>query len=53
MKFATDLQTIHSDKTTFKCIRVSRCKVRRPEWIRKYKSKYTVKIEKHPNGVKL
>jgi hypothetical protein len=51
--FATDLQTTHSVETTFKCIRASRCKVRRPEWISKYKSKYTVNIEKHPNGVML
>jgi hypothetical protein len=39
---------MYSDKSTFKCIRLSRCKVRRPEEVNQYESKYTVKTVKNP-----
>jgi hypothetical protein len=38
-------------KPMLQCIRASRCKVRRPERISQYESKYMVKTGKHPDSV--
>jgi hypothetical protein len=40
-----------SDKSIFKCIRASRCNVRRPNRNSRYKSKNTIKTVKDPNNV--
>jgi hypothetical protein len=44
-------KVMYSDESTFKCIRASRAKVRRPDGASRYDSKYTVKTVKHPDSV--
>jgi hypothetical protein len=44
-------KVMYSNESTFKCIRASRVKVWRPEGIRRYDSKNTVKTMKHPDSV--
>ena len=44
-------KVMYSDESTFRCIRVTRNKVRRPEGSDRFDSRYTTKTVKHPDSV--
>jgi transposase len=44
-------RVMYSDESTFRCIRSTRTKVRRPSGSNRFESKFTVKTVKHPDSV--
>ena len=44
-------KVMFSDESTFRCIRATRSRVRRPKEMSRYLSRYTVKTVKHPDQV--
>ncbi len=44
-------KVMFSDESTFRCIRATRSRVRRPKTVSRYLSRYTVKTVKHPDQV--
>ena len=44
-------KVMYSDESTFRCLRATRTKVRRPVGSNRFESKFTVKTVKHPSSV--
>jgi transposase len=44
-------RVMFSDESTFRCLRATRCRVRRPAGSDRFHSRYTVKTVKHPESV--
>lgn len=44
-------KVMYSDESTFKCIRATKSKVRRPAGSDRFDSRYTIKTVKHPDSV--